>query len=183
MADDDEQEKPAAAGSAEQKKAGMAGPIAALALTMLLGIGLGMLILRMLSPPEATAEEQEQQREIALDEEAALEKTEEILFQDVIANLKGEVGRYVKVTVGVWFDKMDPDFPKILDERVQRLLQEQMIEELRSYDQKQLADEFVLEQIRKGFMDRMDRELRRVLHTGSEKNYVKRIVMSDIILQ
>jgi hypothetical protein len=176
--------EPAAAKGKQTGGGGMAGPIAALALTLVIGVGLGMLILRLLSPPSEEAEaQQEEQQHVQAEDELDLISTTEILFADVIANLKGEVGRYVKVTVGVWFDKNDPDFPKIMDERVRRILQEQMIEELRSYDQKQLADEFVLEQIRKGFSDRMDRELRRILHTGSEKTYVRKIVMSDLILQ
>lgn len=193
MADDDDEDKAKSGTKPEgggKRGNGMLGPILALILVLGIGAGLGIMLHAMIAPPPVSEDEQAEDGEDDIVSESRQSEadlfanTQELLFEDVIANLKGEVGRYVKVTVGVWFDKNDEDAQKIMtDLRVKRLLQEQMIEELRTYDQKQLADEFVLEQIRKGFKDRMDRELRRILDSSSEKTYVKKVVMSDLILQ
>lgn len=165
------------------------GPILALLLTLLIGAGLGALVLRMFQDPAAEepgAQGDEQQAEDRLEADQArlFVNTEAMIFDDVITNLKGELSRYIKVRVHVWFDRNDPDYQRISsDQRVKHLLQEQMIEELRSYDQKQLADDFVLEQMKKGFTDKMDRELRRFLGAGSDRTYVEKVVISDFILQ
>lgn len=167
---------------------GMLGPALALVVTLIIGIGLGMLILRMIAP-EQTAEEEQAEEEPGEeltrgDEAELLDNTGPMTFEDVITNLKGELSRYIKVEVQVWFDKEDEHYQKITtDERVRFMLQEQMIEELRTFDPANLEDTFVLEQMKKGFRDRMDRELRASFGSGSEKTFVKKVVIKNFILQ
>ena len=103
------------------------------------------------------------------------------MFEDVIVNLKNQVSRYVKVTVAVRVDKAD--VTAVSAEDVVRVLREQMTEELREYGEKELAADHVMDTLRSRFKDRMNKVLRTLKDAPVDKVFVKKVIISGIMVQ
>ena len=118
----------------------------------------------------------------ALSQKDLWEKTQSIVFAENLANVRGEQNRYIKCDVEIRVLR-DPHFQMVSKPDVHILLRQQILIELRSYNKSDLDSPHVVEKIQHGLMDKMDRELRKILDPGSDTKYVQKVIVSGLIKQ
>lgn len=183
MADDDEtQDVDAPKQAKTARKSGMIGPILGLLAVLAVGVGFGLYVAQLLAPPETEQETEEDSLDTVDNDQADMwQNTREVVFEDVIVNLKNEVSRYVKVKVAIRVKA--EDVTKVQQPDIKRLLREQMTEELRDYSKKELNAEHVMDTLRSRFRDRMNKVLRDIFDAPVDQNFVQWVVISDIMIQ
>ena len=184
MADDDAVENEKAPATTAVKKEGIVGPILGMLVVLLLGIGLGVFVTGLFKPQadDKGDEESEIIDSKLLSEKDLWEKTQSIVFDENLANVRGEQNRYIKCSVEIRVLR-DAHFPKINKPDVQNLIREQILIELRSYNKNDLESPHIVEKIQNGLRDKMDRELRKILDPGSDTKYIQKIIVSGLIKQ
>ncbi len=191
MADENEQTEQAETASTGKKAApsdSKLAPILGLLAALIVGVVFGFMVKGMIMPEQIKEDgggtEVVGSQTVGGSDSVRLEDTAELDFPTIIANLRGEeIGRYVKVSVRIWLSLEDMQSITAHEDRIKAVLQEQMVQVLRSYDKTEISDERALTKIKTQFQINMDRELRRLYSKGPEVTYVKKIVMSDLMLQ
>ena len=179
MADEDNQEDQ----KDDAKKGGFLGPILGMLAVLMVGVGVGIFLKGMIT---AGGEDQTEEKQVIdsnmLSEKDKWEKTQSIVFQENLANVRGEQNRYIKCDVEIRVLR-DPHYPMVSKPDVQNLLREQILIELRSYTKSDLESPHIVEKIQHGLADKMDRELRKILDPGSDTKYIQKIIVSGLIKQ
>ena len=179
MADDENQEEQ----KDEAKKGGLVGPILGMLAVLSVGVGVGMFVKGMITPETTDKEEDTTVVDSnMLSEKDKWEKTQSIVFQENLANVRGEQNRYIKCDVEIRVLR-DPHYPMVSKPDVQNLLREQILIDLRGYTKSDLESPHIVEKIQHGLADKMDRELRKILDPGSDTKYIQKIIVSGLIKQ
>ena len=184
MADEEVVDKEKAPATGAAKKESIVGPILGMLVVLSLGIGLGVFVTGLFKP-QADDKGEEQSEVIdsnLLSEKDLWEKTESIVFDENLANVRGEQNRYIKCGVEIRVLR-DVHYQKINKPDVQNLIREQILIELRSYNKNDLESPHIVEKIQNGLRDKMDRELRKILDPGSDVKYIQKIIVSGLIKQ
>ncbi|MDA3959397.1 MAG: flagellar basal body-associated FliL family protein [Planctomycetota bacterium] len=178
MADDDDNKDKAADGGGGK---GAMGPIIALVMVLLIGVGLGLVIKWAVSGEEV--KEETTTREIT-SSGPLWEQAQALDVGDIVANIQGESGRrYVKVNVQIWVKTEDaqsvsrPDLLPVLRETLQ--------DKVRSYKMQELETGNVLDSLRRNFRDELNKRLREVMGEvdDPERTYVNKVVLDGFLIQ
>jgi len=113
--------------------------------------------------------------------------TREIVIGDLVTNVPNQQGRrYVKITCVIWV--ADKDALKIAspnNEAIQpkRLLQSALEERMKFYTLEDLTSQGIMRVIRDDFETRIERELHELFRTPREYRYIKRVIVSNLLVQ
>lgn len=198
MADEpkDEKKDAKAAAPAEPKKGkagGMVPIIAGVALLAAVGGGIGMFVVKSLSPApvekpgeghgEAVADGHGEKPVEGHGDAGLLASGQELDPIDIKTNVSGSGGtRYVTLQVGIWVPKKD--HPKINEPSVRRLIQARMEETLKTYQLEDLQSPNVMARMRKDFLTAIERLLRSVMPgRGQDDKFVLETTVTNLLTQ
>lgn len=167
--------------------------IAGVALLAAVGGGIGMFVVKSLSPApvekpgeghgEAVADGHGEKPVEGHGDAGLLASGQELDPIDIKTNVSGSGGtRYVTLQVGIWVPKKD--HPKINEPSVRRLIQARMEETLKTYQLEDLQSPNVMARMRKDFLTAIERLLRSVMPgRGQDDKFVLETTVTNLLTQ
>ncbi len=186
---------PVAAVNDKPKGPSMKGPLAAGAVLVALGVGMGWYVSSMFSAVKKEGAEvhtEEKQH----DEHVGIEHLSEVSMPDLMSNVRNQGGRrYIKVSCSFWLSL--PDATKVGfaggggghgggsgGSEVKRIVQMALEEHLRSYDIDELTGPNISLSLKKGFKDRIEKTLRELYpDIKADQELVHRVVLTNLLVQ
>jgi len=184
----------AAAKGTAKKGGGMMGTLAAGALLVGVGVGLGTYVSGLFTTIKTEgavvhgAEEHKATH-------TGIEHLSEINMPDLMANIRNQAGRrYIKVSSSFWLNHEDANKVGLSDgagghgggggNNVKRIVQMALEEHLRSYDIDELTGPNISLQLKKGFKDRIEKTMHELFPAFKEDHeFVHRVVLTNLLVQ
>lgn len=126
-----------------------------------------------------------------------LHEMAEIVLPDLMSNVKNQQGRrFIKVACALWIEKKMAVKLGLAAEGgghgggeavggdVKRIIQQALEEQLKGYDLEELTGSSAYVQLKKGFMDTLERELHATFpHEPDDVRFVERVVLTNLLVQ